>query len=61
MADTLREQQMAFAAHVRDPQAHPAPAGIEERRVDVSCRRAGERMVVASGEKQLDLDAASRG
>jgi len=35
MDDTLREQQMAFAAHVRDPKAHPAPAGIEERRLAV--------------------------
>lgn len=35
MADTLRAQQFAFARHLRDPQAHPAPPGMEERRVAV--------------------------
>lgn len=37
MADTpdLRAQQLAFAAHVRDPGAHPPPPGIEERRLRV--------------------------
>ena len=31
----FRRQQAAFAAHLRDPQAHPAPAGIEPRRIAV--------------------------
>ena len=31
----LRRQQYAFAAHLRDPQAAPAPAGIEDRRLAV--------------------------
>jgi len=31
----LREQQFAFAAHLRDPQGAPAPEGIEERRLAV--------------------------
>ena len=35
MPDTLREQQLAFARHVRDPQAHPAPPGVEDRRLQV--------------------------
>jgi len=34
-ADTLRAQQHAFTAHLRDPQAIPAPAGLEPRRVAV--------------------------
>ncbi|MBO9717821.1 MAG: putative DNA-binding domain-containing protein [Pseudoxanthomonas sp.] len=34
MAD-LHSQQAAFAAHLRDPLAHPAPAGIEPRRMAV--------------------------
>jgi hypothetical protein len=34
-ADTLRAQQLAFAAHVRDPATHPAPAGIEDRRLAI--------------------------
>lgn len=29
----LQDQQRAFAAYLRDPQAHPAPPGIEPRRV----------------------------
>lgn len=29
------QAQRALAAHLRDPQAHPAPAGIEERRLRV--------------------------
>jgi uncharacterized protein len=33
--ETLHAQQMAFAAHVRDPATHPAPAGIEERRMAI--------------------------
>ncbi|MFV8817630.1 DNA-binding domain-containing protein [Haliea sp. E17] len=32
---TLRDAQLAMAAHLRDPQRHPAPAGIEERRLQV--------------------------
>ena len=32
---TLCAQQMAFAAHVRDPATHPAPAGIEDRRLAI--------------------------
>jgi hypothetical protein len=35
MASTLREQQFAFARHVRDPANHPKPAGIDERRMKV--------------------------
>ena len=31
----LRRQQLAFAAHLRDPQAHPPPPGIEPRRLAV--------------------------
>lgn len=31
----LEAQQAAFAAHLRDPQAYPAPAGIEPRRMAV--------------------------
>ena len=34
-ADTLRAQQHAFTAHLRDPQAVPAPAGLDPRRVAV--------------------------
>ena len=34
-AGDFRRQQAAFAAHLRDPQAHPAPAGIEPRRIAV--------------------------
>ncbi|HEU4531136.1 MAG TPA: putative DNA-binding domain-containing protein [Steroidobacteraceae bacterium] len=30
-----QEVQRAFAAHLRDPQRHPAPPGMEERRVAV--------------------------
>ena len=33
--DTLRAQQHAFTAHLRDPQAVPAPAGLDPRRVAV--------------------------
>jgi uncharacterized protein len=32
---SLRADQLAFAAHLRDPDAHAAPAGIEPRRVAV--------------------------
>ena len=31
----LHDQQAAFAAHLRDPQANPPPAGIEPRRMAV--------------------------
>ena len=33
--DSLRAQQMAFAAHLRDPAHNPAPAGIEDRRLKI--------------------------
>lgn len=33
--DALRAQQLAFAAHVRDPASHPAPSGIEDRRMAI--------------------------
>ncbi|MBA0339945.1 DUF2063 domain-containing protein [Stenotrophomonas maltophilia] len=33
--DTLRAQQHAFTAHLRDPQAVPAPAGLDARRLAV--------------------------
>ncbi|MEX1993161.1 MAG: putative DNA-binding domain-containing protein [Steroidobacteraceae bacterium] len=32
---TLAEQQRAFAAHLRDPEHAPAPAGIEPRRLQI--------------------------
>ncbi|MCC8363654.1 putative DNA-binding domain-containing protein [Lysobacter sp. A6] len=35
MSDTLRDQQFAFTAHLRDPVHHAAPTGIEERRLAV--------------------------
>ncbi|WP_141453533.1 putative DNA-binding domain-containing protein [Pseudoxanthomonas sp. z9] len=35
MAEHLREQQFAFARHLRDPQRHPAPPGIEDRRMAI--------------------------
>ena len=31
----LHEQQFAFAAHLRDPGAHAAPPGIEDRRIAI--------------------------
>jgi len=31
----LRRQQFAFAAHLRDPEAHPPPPGVEPRRMAV--------------------------
>lgn len=34
-AETLRDQQFAFAAHLRDPASAPAPAGIEDRRLAI--------------------------
>ena len=33
--DTLRAQQDAFAAHIRDPGRHPPPPGIDPRRMQV--------------------------
>ncbi|MBD9367594.1 putative DNA-binding domain-containing protein [Xanthomonas sp. XNM01] len=33
MSADLHEQQRAFAAHLRDPDAHPAPPGVEARRM----------------------------
>ncbi len=35
MPETLRRQQFAFAAHLRDPVANPAPTGIEDRRLAI--------------------------
>lgn len=35
MAEHLREQQFAFARHLRDPARHPAPPGIEDRRMAI--------------------------
>jgi len=37
MADLpeFQRQQYAFAAHIRDPENHPAPAGIEDRRMAI--------------------------
>jgi len=32
---SLREQQVAFAAHLRDPDQNPAPSGIEDRRMAI--------------------------
>ncbi|RLQ23210.1 DUF2063 domain-containing protein [Seongchinamella sediminis] len=32
---SLRDAQLAMAAHLRDPEGAPAPAGIEERRLQV--------------------------
>ena len=31
----LRQQQVAFAAHIRDPELHPAPNDIEDRRMAI--------------------------
>lgn len=31
----LRDQQMAFATHIRDPERHVAPDGIEDRRMAI--------------------------
>ncbi len=35
MSDTLRAQQWALTAHLRDPQHQPAPAGLDEKRLQV--------------------------
>ena len=32
---SLRDRQMEFAAHLRDPAVFPAPEGIEDRRMEV--------------------------
>ncbi len=31
----FKDTQRAFAAHIRDPENHPAPAGVEDRRVNI--------------------------
>jgi hypothetical protein len=33
--ERLRKLQIAFAAHIRDPENHAAPAGIEDRRMKI--------------------------
>jgi hypothetical protein len=33
--ERLRDLQVALAAHIRDPEAHAAPAGIEDRRLQI--------------------------
>jgi hypothetical protein len=33
--DRLKALQMSFAAHIRDPQGHPPPEGIEDRRMKI--------------------------
>jgi len=35
MSEALRAQQFALARHLRDPAAHPPPAGIEDRRLAI--------------------------
>ncbi|MET0580716.1 MAG: putative DNA-binding domain-containing protein [Pseudoxanthomonas sp.] len=35
MAETLREQQFELAAHLRDPDAHAPPPGLEDRRLSI--------------------------
>lgn len=35
MRDTLREQQYSLARHLRDPARHPAPPGVDARRMRV--------------------------
>jgi len=35
MTDSLAALQRAFAAHLRDPQQHPAPAGLDDARMQV--------------------------
>ena len=34
-AKDLRDLQTAFAAHIRDPDRHEKPAGIEDRRMKI--------------------------
>jgi hypothetical protein len=33
--EQLKDLQTAFAAHIRDPEHHPAPEGIEDRRMNI--------------------------
>jgi hypothetical protein len=33
--ENLQSMQMSFAAHLRDPDKHPAPAGVEDRRINI--------------------------
>jgi hypothetical protein len=35
MPETLRDMQVAFAAHIRNPSGSPAPAGVEDRRMRI--------------------------
>jgi len=35
MPESLQELQMAFAAHIRNPEFMPAPAGVEDRRMKI--------------------------
>ena len=35
LTTSLREQQLQFANHLRDPENNPAPQGIEERRLQI--------------------------
>ena len=35
MAESLAALQTRFAAHLRNPQVHPAPEGIEDRRLEI--------------------------
>lgn len=35
MAETLRQQQFELAAHLRDPDAHAPPPGLEDRRLAI--------------------------
>ncbi|NQD78459.1 DUF2063 domain-containing protein, partial [Pseudomonas sp. CrR7] len=37
MNETLREQQYTLARHLRDPQRHAPPPGLEARRLKVYC------------------------
>lgn len=34
-ARSFQEKQYALAAHIRDPQHHPAPTGVEDRRIAI--------------------------
>jgi hypothetical protein len=31
----FQQKQYAFAAHIRDPEQNPAPAGVEDRRMAI--------------------------
>ena len=35
MAEGTQGLQYAFAAHIRDPERHPAPTDIEDRRMQI--------------------------